>query len=216
MGKRKVAPGFQPYVVVDTHAVVPLTRVVVAESFQAVIAIHQPLIMPGVTWGVYDGHILARFLPDGDEPRYRYSERPLQSVLAELKLALRDHGGSPEAVRHLINLGALDEGDIIVASKKLATKGAAPAKDEGAAAKPAKKGNAEALKKAREAKAAESGPDTRKITVVKKENPYREGSGRAASFDALKGAKTVEDYKNAGGKVKYIARWEADGIITLK
>ena len=218
MGKRiPPPPAFEPYAIVDTYGVVQITRLVVAASFGAVVCIYHPLVVPGVTYGVYDTHVLEAFLPDGPYPRYRASERPLQSVLSELRQAMLEHGGTPEAVRHLINLGVLTEGDIIVAKEKLASKGK-PAAAEAPAEKPAKggkgKGNAEALAKAREAK--DTGPDTRKITVLKKENPYREGSGRAASFDALKGAKTVEDYKTAGGKAKYIARWEADGVISLK
>ena len=96
-------------------------------------------------------------------------------------------------------------------AEKLAKKGAAP-KAEKAASK--SKGNPDALKKAREAR-AEAGPDVRKITITNKENPYREGSNRAASFNALKGAKTVEDYKTAGGKTKYLSRWVDEGRITL-
>jgi hypothetical protein len=78
------------------------------------------------------------------------------------------------------------------------------------------KGNPEALKKAREARAANAGaPDVRRIKILNKENPYREDSNRAASFNALKGAKTVEDYKSAGGKVKYLSRWAGEGRISL-
>jgi hypothetical protein len=87
---------------------------------------------------------------------------------------------------------------------------ASKAKGKGAA----RKGNPEALKKAREAKAA-AGPDTRKIRIINKENPYRENSNRAASFNALKGAKTVEDYVAAGGKTKYLSRWASEGRISL-
>jgi hypothetical protein len=83
-----------------------------------------------------------------------------------------------------------------------------------AKAKSGRKGNPEALKKAREAR-AEAGPDTRKIKILNKENPYRADSNRAASFNALRGAKTVEDYKAAGGKVKYLSRWAAEDRISL-
>ena len=96
---------------------------------------------------------------------------------------------------------------------KLKTKGAeaAPAKT------PAKgKGNPEALAKAREARSADSAEsDKRKIKIVNKENPFREGSNRAASFDALKGAKTVGDYKEAGGKTKYLSKLVESGHIEL-
>jgi hypothetical protein len=139
-----------------------------------------------------------------------------------LRTTALQKGATPEAIRLLHADKAFTKQEVKqMADKKnekLAKK--APKADkagggDGAAA-PAKKskGNPEALKKAREA-AAERGPDVRKITVLKKENPYREGSNRAASFDALKGAKTVDDYKTAGGAVKYISRWESEGIIKL-
>jgi hypothetical protein len=110
-------------------------------------------------------------------------------------------------------------------SGKLAKKaGGAPADNstapvgkggKAAASKPGRKGNAEALAKARAARAENAGPDTRKIKILNKENPYRENSGRAAAFNALKGAKTVEDYKSAGGKTKYLSRWAEEGRISL-
>jgi hypothetical protein len=142
-------------------------------------------------------------------------------------LALRD-GATPEAIRHLDGVSPFTSREVEDMASKLSKKTeAAPA---AAAEKPAKapktpkadkaegsgrKGNPEALAKARAAR-AEAGPDTRKLTILKKENPYREGSNRAASFDALKGAKTVEDYKTAGGKVKYITRWIEEELISVK
>lgn len=136
-------------------------------------------------------------------------------------LALRD-GATPEAIRLLDGIQPFTRKEVEDMADKLAKKGAAakkeaPAKaDKKAAEKPAsgRKGNPEALAKARAAR-AEAGPDTRKLSILKKENPYREGSSRAASFDALKGAKTAQDYKDAGGKAKYLSRWAEDGIIKL-
>lgn len=58
-------------------------------------------------------------------------------------------------------------------------------------------------------------PDTRKIKVLNKECPYREDSGRAESFNIMLKSKTVQDYVDAGGKIKYIPRWEAAKIISL-
>lgn len=76
------------------------------------------------------------------------------------------------------------------------------------------KGNPEALAKARAAR-AESGPDVRKIKIVNKENPYRAESGRFNAFAALTGAKTVQEYVDAGGAKKYLSRWVEEGRITL-
>lgn len=198
-----------PIYVLEKRDVLTTVYVVCDTTFGAVRALYSPLIVAGATYGVNDCSILAEYLPDGARPRYTRSERSLLQVLSDLKVNLLAHGGTPEAVRLMINLGQLDEKEQEMAKAKLASKGAAPA------AAPAKgKGNPDALKKAREAK-AEAGPDTRKITILNKENPYRADSGRATSFDALKGAKTAEDYKSAGGKVKYLSRWVEEGRIKL-
>lgn len=213
MARKKPAMAETPVpIVLMKRDMVNIYYIVVEESFNAVRALYMPLIVPGVTYGVYDTTILNDYLPDGRAPRYALAERPLQSVLVDLRTALLAHGGTPEAVRIMISLGQLNEEDIDMAKAKLATKGAAPAAE---AKTPAKgKGNTAALEKARAAR-AEAGPDVRKITILNKENPYRAESGRAASFDALKGAKTVEDYKTAGGKAKYLSRWVEEGRIKL-
>ena len=44
----------------------------------------------------------------------------------------------------------------------------------------------------------------------------RDELARWAKVVKESGAKTVDDYKSAGGKVKYISRWESEGIISLK
>lgn len=137
-------------------------------------------------------------------------------------------GATPDAIRLLkmVTEVTKKEEAEMAAKEKLAKKtaktsteadaGAAPVGKGGKAGATAKKskGNPEALKKAREARAA-AGPDTRKIKILNKENPYRAESNRAASFDALKGAKTVEDYVAAGGKTKYLSRWASEGRISL-
>jgi hypothetical protein len=150
------------------------------------------------------------------------------SHLQHMRAAALRLGASPEAVRMLHDLEPFKKKEIEDMASKLSKKADAkaekPAKEPKApkAEKPAKaakeaapkKGNAEALKKAREAR-AEAGPDVRKLKILEKDNPYREGSNRAASFDALKGAKTVQDYKDAGGKAKYLSRWAEEGRIQL-
>jgi len=141
--------------------------------------------------------------------------------LEHMKFRAIESGATPEAIRMINEYLPFTQKEIDMATEKLAKKDApakgkgTPAKAEKKADKPKNKGNPEALKKAREAR-AEAGPDTRKITILKKDNPYREGSNRAASFAALKGAKTVQDYVDAGGKKKYIERWVGEGIISVK
>lgn len=87
---------------------------------------------------------------------------------------------------------------------KTTAKGDKPVK----AAKPAKAAKAE--KKERITKS-----DERKITNVVKENPHREGTGRYEAYEAVKKAKRVSDYLEAGHKPKYLAKWDEQGLITL-
>lgn len=215
-----------PFIMVDITSILNNRVLVMERSFGA---------WRGVTWSIAYGVVQDIIMPDEEcwlhrTNRHRFHpwEHNVNQVdgaprdfvdhrVALRNLAFRD-GASPEAVRLLHADMAFTQEEV----KKMAAKNAeklakkaAPAKaDKVAGDKPKGKGNPEALKKAREAR-AEAGPDVRKITIITKENPYREGSGRAASFAALKGAKTVEDYKSAGGKVKYISRWEGEGHIKL-
>jgi hypothetical protein len=153
------------------------------------------------------------------------SDRPIiRTHVQNMRRNALEHGATPEAIRLLHGIQPFTQREMDDMTNKLSKKASGGGKKADAAAKGngkktdakatgGKKGNAEALKKAREAKNA---PDTRVITVKKKENPYREGSNRAASFAALKTGQTVDEYKKAGGKVKYISRWAADGTISLK
>lgn len=137
------------------------------------------------------------------EGEYRSFKQHLQAFKL---FALRD-GATPEAIRLLDIHEPLTKEEVSIMAAKKAEKDA-PAK------KPATKA-AKSTKAPKKEGDATPKVDNRKITVVEKENPYREGSKRAASWDALKGAKTVEDYKANGGAVKYISRWESEGRIKL-
>ena len=186
----------------------------------------------GVVYSVAYGYVIDVVMPDSEcslrharDRRYYPWEHNINQLNGEpqdfvthrqaIRVTALQQGASPEAVRLLHADQAFTKEEVNTMAEKLKKqadkKKAAPKKAD----TPKKgKGNPEALKKAREA-AKDKGPDVRKITVLVKENPYREGSGRAASWDALKGAKTVEDYKNNGGKIKYISRWESEGRIKL-
>lgn len=134
--------------------------------------------------------------------------RSFKAHLEAFKLfALRD-GATPEAIRLLDLHEPLTTEEVQIMANKKAEKDNP---------KPAKASAAKAPKTPKEPKAAKEpkAPDTRKITVQTKECPYREGSKRAASWAALKGAKTVADYVAAGGAIKYISRWEGEGHIKL-
>lgn len=81
-----------------------------------------------------------------------------------------------------------------------------PVAKKGADGTPKKRGNPEALAKARAARSA--GPDTRKITANKKPKDIaaRPGSYRHGMLTKLLAAKTVQDAKDAGvtaGDLRY-------------
>lgn len=202
-----------PYWLKDTNSIIGTSWLVVGPTFCGLRAIARVPYMPGIQVGVVERVIpdwlLRCYVPTHPE------EASLQSIYQGLKTEMQEHGASALAVQWLGELSPFSEKELKIMGDKLKTK-AAPKADKAApkADKPKGKGNPEALKKAREAR-AEAGPDVRKITVLTKDNPYREGSNRAASFAALKGAKTVQDYKDAGGAIKYIARWAEDGTIKL-
>lgn len=63
-----------------------------------------------------------------------------------------------------------------------------------------RKGNPEALKKAREARESKREPDKRKVKILVKENPKK--GNRAARFSLYKNGMTVDEYCAAGGKRK--------------
>lgn len=202
---------FEPYVI-RSRFDMGWDRLVVAESFHAFRVVSEQLNMGGTMPRVIDTVVLEQHMPSGVMPHY--SNRPetsVQDLISHIRGKMLEGGATPEAVLLIHNLAPFNAKELNIMAEKLAKKGAAPKADKAATKS---KGNPDALKKAREAR-AEAGPDVRKITITNKENPYREGSNRAASFNALKGAKTVEDYKTAGGKTKYLSRWVEEGRITL-
>lgn len=167
-------------------------------------------------------------LPDNPGGHYAPNlEITVSEALSEFRTKALEHGAAPEAIRLLGAISPWTAKEEATLAEKLKSKAAATksgtkekaAKPVGGGGKAAetkpKRGNPEALAKAREARAA-SGPDVRKITILNKENPYRADTNRALAFDALKGAKTVEDYEKAGGRRKYLSRWVSEGRISLK
>lgn len=204
-------PAFQPWVI-RSRFDMGWDRVVAAESFHAFRVVSEQLNMGGTMPAVVDTVVLKQHMPSGEQPHYsNQPETSVQDLIFHIRGKALEGGATPEAILLIHNLAPFTDKELNIMAEKLAKKGAAPKADKAASKS---KGNPDALKKAREAR-AEAGPDVRKITITNKENPYREGSNRAASFNALKGAKTVEDYKTAGGKTKYLSRWVDEGRITL-
>lgn len=77
--------------------------------------------------------------------------------------------------------------------------------------KPTKGGKA--AKEASEPKS--SGPDKRKIKLLTKENPKREGSASYERFEHYRKAKTVQDFLDAGGTRADLKHDEAAGHIEI-
>lgn len=212
---------FKPYVLLPTMGTFRNPVVVCRESFfGAVIGVALRGFWFSSVNGIHpvvERLIEAQSLPGGINPTYKLdAETPWIKVHSELKTLLLEYGGSPEAVLLLHGLAPFTDKEMNTMAKAATATKVAKKTDAAPKAEKVKgKGNTEALAKARAAK-AEAGPDTRKLTITNKENPYREGSNRAASFDALKGAKTVQDYLDAGGKGKYISRWVEEDRISVK
>ena len=218
-----------PFLMRDTTAFTGKPVVVIERSVNA---------WRGVAWGFSQSAVVDRVMHDRDcdatgapWARFTYLSPEDQGHANDvskthfqwMRRQALEGGATPEAIRLLGSIEPFTKKEQDDMTEKLAKKGAAakaPKADkkakgaEAEAPKSGRKGNPEALAKAREAR-ANAGPDTRKIKILNKENPYRDGSNRAASFDALKGAKTVEDYKTAGGKAKYLSKWAEEGRIEL-
>jgi len=183
-------------------------------------------------------------VPDGKSIRTRWAVTPRdpeREALAFKAQALR-HGATPEAVRLLRAMVPISKSEETTMAEKLKAKGAtkssakAPTKGNAKAlkeaaadapvkktapAKPAmnekpanRKGNPEALAKARAAR-ADAGPDKRKITVLKKPHGARDGTARAALLDKIYRSKTVDGADENGVK-KADVSWAAKaGYISL-
>lgn len=121
--------------------------------------------------------------------QYRRLEDDPTEEIQRLKARSMSGGITPEARLLLATLipYTQEELNMAQANAKLAKKTAE-------AAAPAEKntGNAAALAKAREARAANAGPDTRKVTVLKKDHGGRPGSKTAERYDKIIKSKTVQ------------------------
>lgn len=165
-----------------------------------------------ITDGQCSLHGKRRFFPwDHNTNLSTGEQRSFDDHLAAYRQMALQRGATPEAIRLLHeNYLPFKNKEVDDMAKKISKKdGKAPAKK--AATKKADTKKAATKKK----EAASSEPDTRKITALAKENPFREGSARAEAYDLMKSSKTVQDYKDAGGPTKYINRWAGEGHIKL-
>lgn len=213
---------FKPYAA--RHVIggmIPLS-LVIAETFMGKMVVKQQMHMPGFSLGVVchaiaDWDIAKAFVPA--------ENTSLQSFVPKLKEAMVKYGASHEAVRLVGELSPFTQEELNSMADKLKSKtatAAAKTKPVGnggkvaADKKAAPKGNAEALKKAREAtdgKRAEA--RTRKITVVNKDHGARPGSKRATQLDIVIKAKTVQAALDAGAEMVDINFAAKEGFITL-
>lgn len=158
----------------------------------------------------HDAQTKDQYYVDGDHVSGG-SPAMAKTHLSWLRSQALESGATPEAIRLLEKAtGAFTKKQESEMAEKLKTKSAAKADKEGlksaaksapvakknAAEPPKKRGNAEALAKARESK----GPDTRKITanIKAKDIAARPGSKRHEMLTALLSSKTVQDFRDKG------------------
>jgi len=181
---------------------------VVERSFCGAVAISRQIYMPGVTFAVQRRYVsdfeLAHWTP------VPWSEETtLQSFLLGIKREAVEHGAQAEAVHLLNQLDPFNEKEMSIMAEKLTKKAAAP-KKEAAKKEPAAK-KAPAAKK----EAVETGPDKRKIAVLKKPHGAREGSKRAELLDTIYKSKTVQDAVDAGVAKNDVAWAAREGYIAV-
>lgn len=159
-----------------------------------------------------------QFYVDG----HHVSGGPAQLVkthLQWLRNKALESGATPDAIRLLSKatgrFTTKEEKDM---AQKLASKAAlkkAAAKAPVVKGTGPRKGNAEALAKAREAKKAATGPDTRKITVLKKPHGARDGTTRCTLLDTIYKSKNVQAAVDSGVKAGDVAWAAREGYVRL-
>lgn len=189
---------------------------VVAPTFEGWRLVEQTLTAPG--WGqpafrVRDVHKDRvgpgrQFAPPAEGSKYS-----LQSVLNEFKEKIVELGGTPEAIRLLDQFIGFDTKEKKIMAEKLNKK--APPKKADAKGASKSKGNVDALRKAREARAANAGPDNRKISIIKKPHGAREGTARAGILDSIYKAKTVQQAVDSGVKKNDVTWAAREGYISI-
>jgi len=186
-----------------------LTQPVVAleESFKAVRAVAYSVAYSRVI----DTTILLADIGDDRGLRYRLYDPADEGIIMKghvqthvdhmRRLAL-DMGATPEAVRLLNAYEAFTQKELNIMAEKLVKKAAAkPAPKKADAAKP--KGNPEALKKAREARASKEAENRKyKVTAKLKDLTLREGSWTKFMVETILAHTTTDDAKAACKKSK--------------
>jgi len=213
-------PRYETFRLVDRTNTIQYPLLVVGESFQAYRVLYQDrhqfqdVVCDGTT---LFAHIAEDFEAARKQNVIYYKQPSAPELLAACFNTLRDialqGGATPEAIRLLGEISPWTAREEKIMAEKLKSKASAAKPDkEGlksaakaapvggkGAAKP-KKGNAEALAKARAARA--SGPDTRKITKLKKPKDIeaRAGTFRHQMLTDLLASNTVQDFRDKNSK----------------
>lgn len=214
---KKQKPRYETFRLVDRTNTIQHPLLVVGESFQAHRVVYQDRhifanrVLDGTV--VYD-HVAESLEASQKQNTIYYKQPSSPELLKALISSLRDialkEGATPEAIRLLGELSPWTTREEKEMAEKLKAKASAAKPDkEGlkSAAKsapvggknaPKKRGNAEALAKARAARS--SGPDTRKITKLKKPKDIeaRAGTFRYQMLADLLASSTVQDWKDKG------------------
>lgn len=219
MAKKKLR--YKEFRLCDRTGTIKGDILVVADSFEAYKVLYLDRdYSTNIGKRVVDGtivatHVASDFEASRKENTIYYRQQTSPELLASLIQTLRDTatrvGATPEAIRLLDVMLPFSEKEKKIMAEKLKAKASAakPDKDglKSAAKKApvakgggnkgtAKRGNAEALAKARAARS--SGPDTRKITKLKKAKDIeaRDGTFRQRMLQDLLASNTVQDFRD--------------------
>lgn len=234
-GKKK--PRYKTFRLMDRTGTIQHPLIVVGESFEAYRVVYQERYQ--FQDRVTDGTTLLAHVGENEEAARKagliYYKQPsapelLAAIIERLRAIALQGEASPEAIRLLDTVEPWSEKEKKIMAEKLKAKAAnvKTADKEGlkAAAKSApvakgagkggRKGNPDALAKARAAR-AERGPDTRKVKplIKAKDIAARAGSYRHTMLTNLLNAKTVQDFRDKGHTAGDLAYATKAGIVSV-
>jgi hypothetical protein len=233
-GKKK--PRYKTFRLMDRTGTIQHPLIVVGESFESYRVVYQERYQ--FQDRVTDGTTLMAHIGENEEAArkagliyYRQSSAPelLASIIERLRTIALQGEASPEAIRLLDTVEPWSEKEKKIMAEKLKAKAAnvKTADKEGlkAAAKSApvakkgggaRKGNPDALAKARAAR-AERGPDNRKVKplIKAKDIAARAGSYRHTMLTNLINAKTVQEFRDKGHTAGDLAYATKAGIVSV-
>jgi hypothetical protein len=236
---KKQKPRYTTFRLMDRTGTIKSPLLVVGDSFESYRVVYQDREL--FKNKVCDGTVLYAHIAENHEASHKantiyYKQASAPELLASLFNSIRatavEEAATPEAIRLLGELSPWSEKEKKIMAEKLKAKASAAKPDKAglkSAAKsapvaknatadaPKKRGNADALAKARAARA--SGPDTRRITSLKKAKDIaaRAGSYRHGMLTDLLASKTVQEFRDknksySAGDLRYA---QEAGYISL-